>query len=242
MPMPVSEIVILMYGSLFLISSSSSNEMAPPFGVNLRALDSRLLIIFWILSESNQVSKGYSRPFTLNFIPRASELTLKTAKEFSITGTISALLTFSPRVEFSSLEISINWFTSESMRSMLPLTREIRLLCFPQREGSSDNWLTGPYIMVRGVRNSWEILEKNVMFILLIRFSCSISNSASRAALFSSIIRFLVRPIHHRMKRASTIYSMMKGIESRGWGFTRIFKEDSESTSSCPMQWRTLRV
>ena len=185
---------------------SKSMRMLPPRGVYFKAFDIRLLNILSTLSVSSHVRNESSSPQVVNVMFLLCAFTLNISVCFCSREMMSACFTFSFSVSFSNLLKSIIWFTSRSIRSTLRCTMCSRLLFCPVISLLSHNCVTGPAIMVSGVRNSCDMLAKKLMFILLIRCSCSFSYSARFRAIFSACMRILALTSSPMMTVATTIY------------------------------------
>ena len=184
--------------------TSKPTLIFPPCGVNFKALDIRLLNIFSTLSSSSHIRKVSSRPYVFRSMHLSLAFTRKMLTWRCRQAMRSARFTCRRRVSFSSLLKSIIWLTSLSIRFTLRCTMCSRFLSSPSIRGLLQSWVTGPEIMVSGVRNSCEILAKKLMFIRFTRCSCSFSCHARRASSFSALMRRRAR----RKSRATAVINM----------------------------------
>ena len=201
MPLPVSAMLSEMRWPLSSVSKMTS--MAPPLGVNFMALDMRLLKIFSSLSASSHIVRLPSSPCVRIVMPFSSAFMVKMARYRCSSAMISFCSTCSRSVSFSSLLKSSIWLTRRSMRLTLLATMSSSRCSCGRMSPLLRSCSTGPAIMVSGVRNSCETFAKKLMFILLMRCSCSRSSSALRASRFSSSMRFLAFLTYQKMAAAA---------------------------------------
>ena len=148
-------------------------DMLPSSGEYFNAFESMLVNILSNLSSSSKrliVSDWMERR---TFIFFCWNPTIKRSAQALNRGMTLVFDTFSLKMPFSILLKSSSWLISLSIRSVLCLITWKRLDELRLSFGFSSSVRNAPYIMVNGVRNSWEIFVKYLMFIMLAYFSCS---------------------------------------------------------------------
>ena len=118
---------------------------------------------------------GSSRPCEVSVMFFSRACSLNVSSTLLITCTRSMRCTSSRSASSSSLWKSIIWLTRRNIRSTLRCMMVSVSCVSAGRLLSSTSCRSGAAMMVSGVRNSCDTLAKKLMFIVLMRFSCSCS-------------------------------------------------------------------
>ena len=167
--------------------------MAPPSGVCFRALVNRLLRIFSSLSRSTRLMNGSSSPSYRIEMSRKLALSSKLPRIREISWVTSCSPTHRRRTSISNWLKSSIWSISRSIELALAEMESSFLWASAGTDLSFSREESGPEMMVSGLRNSWAMLAKKLMFISLARCSSSVFCSATLRRSLSDFKRTMKR-------------------------------------------------